>query len=103
MPNKIEGCTLAEPGRGDCEHAVGLPGHSIPGQHDGPDDTVDAYGKPNGWCWSCWKSHKIGRLENEIEHTALILDYHTNIERPGYTLSGRVRQLCDDFEALNQG
>lgn len=57
------GCTLAGPGRGDCEHAVGLPGKSIPGQHDGQDDTVDAYGKPNGWCWSCWKSKRIAELE----------------------------------------
>ena len=57
------GCTLSGPGRGDCEHAVGLPGKSIPGQHDGQDDTVDAYGKPNGWCWSCWKSKRIAELE----------------------------------------
>lgn len=39
-------CEFAVPGRGDCEHFVGLPGRSIPGEHDGPDDTVDAYGKP---------------------------------------------------------
>lgn len=56
-------CELTKPGRGDCSHFVGLPGTSIPGQHDGPDDTVDAYGKPNGWCWQCWKSEKIRRLE----------------------------------------
>lgn len=46
------GCALSGPSRGDCEHALGLPGKSIPGQHDGLDDTVDVYGKPNGWCWS---------------------------------------------------
>ena len=57
------GCTLSGPGRGDCEHAVGLPGESIPGQHDGDDDTVDVYGKPNGWCWSCWKSYQIKEFE----------------------------------------
>lgn len=61
------GCTLAGPGRGDCAHFVGLPGHSIPGQHDGPDDTVDVYGKPNGWCWSCWKDHKLTLLRAELE------------------------------------
>lgn len=60
------GCTLAGPGRGDCEHAVGLPGESIPGQHDGDDDTVDVYGKPNGWCWSCWKDYRIRELEKEL-------------------------------------
>lgn len=67
------GCTLAAPGRGDCEHAVGLPGISIPDQHDGPDDTEDCYGKPNGWCWSCWKSHQIEKLRAETlseGHTA---------------------------------
>jgi hypothetical protein len=52
------GCTLAGPGRGDCEHFIGLPGKSMPGQHDGPDDTVDVYGKPNGWCWRCWLTHQ---------------------------------------------
>lgn len=52
-------CSFAYSGRGDCSHAVGLPGESIPDQHDGPDDTVDHYGKPNGWCWQCWKSHQI--------------------------------------------
>lgn len=52
------GCLYAGPGRGDCEHFIGLPGLAVSGQHDGPDDTVDAYGKPNGWCWSCWKSYQ---------------------------------------------
>jgi len=60
------GCTYTRFGRGDCEHFVGLPGLSIPDQHDGDDDTVDAYGKPNGWCWSCWKSYKIERQAAEI-------------------------------------
>jgi hypothetical protein len=35
--------------------------------HDGPDDTVDVYGKPNGWCWSCWKSHQLRDLRAENE------------------------------------
>lgn len=60
------GCAFAGPGRGDCEHAVGLPGKSVPGQHDGPDDTVDAYGKPNGWCWFCWRGYRIARLEEKL-------------------------------------
>lgn len=68
LRNKLEqpGCTMAGPGRGDCEHFVGLPGMSIPGQHDGPDDTVDEFGKPNGWCWSCWKDYKILQLEIKL-------------------------------------
>jgi hypothetical protein len=61
------GCVLAGPGRGDCENSVGLPGQSVPGQHDGDDDTVDACGKPNGWCWPCWKSRQIAQLQSEIE------------------------------------
>ena len=59
------GCTLAGLGRGDCEHFIGLPGKSIPGQHNG-DDTVDVYGKPNGWCWSCWKSHQLAKAREEV-------------------------------------
>ena len=61
------GCSFAGVGRGDCSNYVGLPGHSIPDQHDGEDDTVDCYGKPNGWCWSCWKSEKIERLERQLQ------------------------------------
>ena len=56
---------------GNCIRAIGLPGKSIPGQHDGPDDTVDGHGKPNGWCWSCWRSHQIEHIKaqtSQIEH-----------------------------------
>ncbi len=60
------GCSLAGPGSGDCEHFVGLPGLSMPGQHDGKDDTVDAWGKPNGWCWSCWKSKRISNCQADL-------------------------------------
>ena len=60
------GCAFSGPGRGDCEHFVGLPGVSVTGQHDGPDDTVDHCGKPNGWCWSCWKSHQLQALINRV-------------------------------------
>lgn len=64
-------CTLAgKPGRGDCLHFVGLPDISIiPKQHDGL-STEDEYGKPNGWCWSCWKSWQIEQLIDELKgHT----------------------------------
>ncbi len=57
------GCYFATGGRGDCYHYVGLPGRSVPGQHDGDDDTVDHYGKPNGWCWSCWKSRRLEKMQ----------------------------------------
>ena len=68
------GCILAGPGRGDCSHFIGLPGENIPGQHDGP-DTEDVYGKPNGWCWSCWKSQMIA------EKTARVLEVEKHEER----------------------
>ena len=70
----VDGCIFAGPGRGDCENAVGFPGQSIPGQHDGDDDTVDAYGKPNGWCWSCWKSHQIAEQAKRIEELEAEID-----------------------------
>lgn len=60
-------CAFSGPGSlGDCKHFVGLPGKSIPGQHDGKDDTVDVYGKPNGWCWPCWKDYRIGKLQEKV-------------------------------------
>jgi len=51
------GCERLGPG-GDCERYIGL---------HGPDDTVDVYGKPNGWCWSCWKGYQLKRAAEEIE------------------------------------
>lgn len=63
-------CSFAGPGRGDCEHFIGLPGKSIPGQHDDSDDTVDVYGKPNEWCWFCWHSLQIDRLQ--VANAALV-------------------------------
>lgn len=57
------GCLLSGFGRGDCEHFIGLPGRSIPGKHDGPNDTVDEYDRPNGWCEVCWRGRQIQVLE----------------------------------------
>ena len=62
------GCEIAGPGRGDCAHFIGLPGTSIPDRHDGPDDTLDCYGKPNGWCWTCWLGHKASLFQYVILH-----------------------------------
>lgn len=52
------GCLFAGPGRGDCEHFIGLPGELIDGHHD------DTYGKPNGWCWYCWWSYRTAKAES---------------------------------------
>ena len=76
----LEGlCALAGPGRGDCEHAVGLPGKSMPGEHDGPDDTVDCYGKPNGWCQRCWDAHRIEKLKADAVEMAKCITYETEL------------------------
>ena len=70
------GCLFAGPGRGDCEHFVGYPSSvHRPGMHGGPDDTVDEYGKPNGWCWSCWRSRQIQELRKKIEEQKELIDH----------------------------
>lgn len=69
-------CVYSGPGRGDCEHFLGLPGKSIPGQHDGQDDTVDHRGKPNGWCQRCWDVCRIEGLERGIRCNANACDVH---------------------------
>jgi hypothetical protein len=46
------GCLLAGPGRGDCEHFVGLPAHM-----EYPRD-IDEYGVPHGWCLPCWRAQR---------------------------------------------
>jgi hypothetical protein len=57
VPNYGMGCLLAGPGRGDCLHFLGLP---MPGC------MTDTYGKPAGWCWSCWKDLKIEETEKAL-------------------------------------
>lgn len=63
---KVRGCLFSGIGRGNCEHAIGLPGKSVPGLHDGDDDTVDEYGRPNGWCEVCWRGRQIQFLEHAL-------------------------------------
>lgn len=58
-PARQSWCIYSSPERpGDCEHAVGLPGESRKVDHDGA-TTENVYGKPNGWCWYCWKSYQV--------------------------------------------
>lgn len=80
-----QGCAFAGPGRGDCFNFLGLPGKSIPNQHDGPDDTVDVYGKPNGWCWSCWKAEQITRLEKRNYLLKQLIPFITNVNADNLT------------------
>lgn len=44
-------CIYSGPGRGDCEHFLGLPSPER--------QTTDEYGKPHDWCWPCWKMHLL--------------------------------------------
>ncbi len=83
------GCTLAGLGRGDCEHAIGLPGRSIPGVYDGFE-----YGKPKGWCWSCWKSNTIIEFRREVKAWREVADAFGigNIARPPRALTADVPQ-----------
>lgn len=85
--SRFIGCTTL-PG-GDCLHFIGFPGKSIPGQHDGRDDTVDEYGKPNGWCWSCWKTHQIEQL-NSLLLNYEDIDWRHDAEKALQHLSGNL-------------
>lgn len=69
------GCTLSGVGRGDCSNSVGLPGKSIPGEHDGPDDTVDYTGRPNGWCQRCWDDHQISALRADVSPSEALFGF----------------------------
>ena len=57
------GCFHTGPGRGDCEHFIGMP--SVV---DGT--TTDVYGKPRGWCWTCWRVYQLRRNASALR-TAL--------------------------------
>ncbi len=96
------GCLLAGPGRGDCWHALGLPGIM---KHP---DTIDHYGRPNEWCQVCWQSECIAVLEKEYKK--LIKDYEQsekenkayvavwNAIRPG--LANAARDFSDWLDNL---
>jgi len=88
-------CQLTKPGRGDCEHFIGLPGISIPGQHDGHDDTKDCYDKPNGWCWACWRSYENSRLRT------LVASYEALNEEVGVEFEG-VDEIKEVIRLLKQ-
>jgi len=88
-------CQLTKPGRGDCEHFIGLPGISISGQHDGPDDTKDCYDKPNGWCWACWRSYENSRLRT------LVASYEALNEEVGVEFEG-VDEIKEVIRLLKQ-
>ena len=52
-------CTLAKPGRGDCEHYIGLPSVL-------DETTTDEYGRPRGWCAYCWQSYRLTQTEQQL-------------------------------------
>ena len=97
-------CTFAGPGRGDCEHFIGLPGFSIPNQHDGPDITKDSYGKPNGWCWQCWKSYQIAKLHSALTVTRKALQRVWDEDECGWIVDQTDLKECVKCGAkVNQG
>lgn len=51
VADRSGGCAFTGPGRGDCAHFLGLPA-----TFDARN--TDAYGKPHGWCWICWRVHR---------------------------------------------
>lgn len=58
--DKIRGCLLAGPGRGDCAHFVKLP------KIEEYPETTDEYGVPHGWCIVCWHGEIISRLHERL-------------------------------------
>ena len=89
------GCKLSGPGRGDCENFVGLPGKSIPGQHDGPDDTVDVYGIPNGWCDYCWQPYSVIRHLNRQSLAGGLESIEWGEIKPGDKVVVRVDRILE--------
>lgn len=53
------GCLLAGPGRGDCEHFVGMPSVL-------DESATDVYGRPIGWCMPCWTSVRLAASEARV-------------------------------------
>lgn len=92
-------CVYSGPGRGDCEHAVGLPGKSIPGQHDGDDDTVDHTGKPNGWCSPCWREYQLRQLQQTTVKSLQDVVEGTNDLNEG--LRGRLDHALEEKRDLH--
>lgn len=112
--SRVEGCVRSGSG-GDCLHYFGLPGQSIPGDIDEePSQAAHVHGKPHGWCWSCWKSHRIDKLEGEvyaleawqnvaesnIEITAYLRERFPNWPGnfEGYTPTFHVRKVVEYFD-----
>ncbi len=85
------GCQYAGPGRGDCEHAVGVPdmhGMSIESRKGVKD--IDTFGKPIGWCWYCWLSYQLKeRTEQLAKAEAHIEECHAAI--------GGYKDRCEEF------
>ena len=84
------GCLFAGPGRGDCRNFLGLP--------DVLDETTtDVYGKPEEWCWSCWKAEKLNRLA--AENAALVEAIQGLIS--AVTLEEKNRAQCTALDLIN--
>jgi hypothetical protein len=96
-PHDIRGCLFAGPGRGDCEHFVGLPSLLT-------DENTDGYGRPNGWCTPCWQAEQLSTLEariraqeSEIKATGVLgqslFDINNRLHEQVRELEGRIGSL----------
>ena len=90
---KTYGCLLAGPGRGDCSHFVGMPGMlNYP-------DTIDVYGRPNGWCQVCWDSEKIRKLYENIRKITADFDQSEKENKVYRKIINGLRSKLNEFSA----
>jgi hypothetical protein len=61
------GCLLSGPGRGDCDHFVGLPPVLDA-------TTTDVYGRPYGWCWLCWTRRQLDASRADLARATAELE-----------------------------
>jgi hypothetical protein len=77
LKNK-NGCVLSGPGRGDCEHYLGVP-------KTFDETTTDCYGRPKGWCEICWCHYQIERLKSRkitsIDEIPLVQELRAEIKQ----------------------
>lgn len=64
-------CRYSGPGRGDCEHSIGVPDELT-------DDNTDEYGIPDGWCDYCWLSRRLTQARAERDAWKRLADERDN-------------------------
>lgn len=94
----IRGCLLAGPGRGDCEHFVGLP-------KEENRETTDEYGRPHGWCQVCWLAEREWRMCNKVRELSAAAVEFVRLDSMPHTLpnAGNARIARDKLFELAGG